>query len=432
MVRAQLFRFLFALLILGAIPLSPAPARAQTSDAAPTPVPSSSDDGVLVLNDGGVLRGRVSREGDRYVIVGTKSRVELAAGSVAVTSGSLVEAYEAQRRQMPHDTAEAHLALADWCLRYELVAEARDELDAARKLDPHSGKLQLLERRMAVASRSAGAKKAADDSATDDKLQTTTDVARLDALAAALPAGAVERFTRKVQPLLVNSCTTSGCHQVGGTQTFQLDRAVLHGLSNRRTTLTNLEATLALVNHDAPQLSPLLTIPRTEHAELKQPLLGPRLEQQYRQLEEWVAVVTGSKLPDEPNSDLAKAAADSGAKRMTAAERRSKIEAGRVALSEAKPFRVDSATTADAAGAKRGDAPTDPPLSGADSTIVKQAIFDEPGPFEQLRQRARQTPVLKSWEPKDAFDPEIFNRQYSNAANADKATANAADSVPAH
>ena len=180
----------------------------------------------------------------------------------------------------------------------------------------------------------------------------------LEAVAAKLPAGVVERFARKVQPLLVNNCTTSGCHQPSGAQNFQLDRAVLHGLSNRRTTLRNLVATLELVNRDAPKLSPLLAIPSGSHGGMKRSILGPRQEEQLRQLVDWVAMVTGAGLPP---------------------------------------------TVADQPAGTVPD--------------VVPASFDE-APSTALMHPLRHGTELAPWQPKDAFDPEIFNRQTDETAAA--------------
>jgi hypothetical protein len=47
---------------------------------------------------------------------------------------------------------------------------------------------------------------------------------------------------------------------------------------------------------------------------------------------------------------------------------------------------------------------------------VVQASYDEPLPFAELRQRKRPTVQLRAWQPKDDFDPEIFNRQSVQAA----------------
>ena len=101
----------------------------------------------------------------------------------------------------------------------------------------------------------------------------------------------LELFTRKVQPVLVNNCTASKCHQPGGRQSFQLDRALLRGEANRRTTMQNLSATLALVDRAHPEVSPLLTVPRQTHGGMTGPVFGPRQEQAFKHLADWVALV---------------------------------------------------------------------------------------------------------------------------------------------
>src|SRR5689334_17291500 len=134
MLRAD-FRFLMMLVSFG-LGTSIAPTRcvaAEDGDAATVVASVAPDDSVLVLNDGGVLRGHVMHEGDHYVVSGAKSRLEVATSNVALVSGSLVEAYVAQQRQLPRNTAEAHLGLADWCLRYNLLPQAERELADARQ-----------------------------------------------------------------------------------------------------------------------------------------------------------------------------------------------------------------------------------------------------------------------------------------------------------
>jgi hypothetical protein len=386
-------------------------ARSRVGAAEPNGmVGISSDDrskeGVVLLNDGGVLRGRVALEGDRYIVTDAKSRVEVSANKVALACESMTAAYDQQRRQLPYETTESHLGLADWCLRYDMLPQAAQELADARRLDPRNVKLDLLQRRFDVATQAAAPRKAVEEAADESNQQSAEEVARLEAIAAQLPSGAVERFTRKVQPILVNNCTTSGCHQVAGKQVFQLDRAVLHGLSNRRSTLSNLAATLALVNRSAPQTSPMLSIPRADHADMKQPILGSRQDAQFRQLEEWVSLVTGTPMPEEEKLAATKPGVDASGKRGSAAKRRGKTSPIQTARTEVKPPAADEPST--------GAASAEPAASG-----VVQAGYDEPLPFQQLRERKRSAPQLKSWEPKDAFDPEIFNRQYPSSNSAE-------------
>jgi hypothetical protein len=185
----------------------------------------------------------------------------------------------------------------------------------------------------------------------------------------------VEKFTRKVQPLLVNSCTTSGCHHPASEQSFQLDRAVLHGLSNRRSTLRNLVATLELVNRDAPQQSDLLAIPRRTHGGMQRPLIGPRQEAQLVQLVDWIGMVTETAVAAEPP------------------------------IADAQPVPVPAATPM-----KLRERPPrfiDDPVIPANFEEMESLVSKRPNRFGA---------ELKPWAPKDEFDPEIFNRQAHDAA----------------
>ena len=268
---------------------------------AETPLPTSNEgaEGVLVLQSGGVLVGRVSHDGERYVVAGPQSQLSVAATDVAFACRSMDEAYQEKRQRMisPASTAAAHLELAEWCLRYNLTSQAAEEIEAARKLEPNHPKLSLVERRLVVATRPPTTIAHNGSQTKSGMAKSSAELDQLRAMARVLPDEAVERFTRKVQPVLVNNCTTSGCHRPNGEQEFQLDRAMLHDMGNRRTTLRNLEATLALVDHATPQLSPLLSVPRSPHGGSKQPLLGVRQEQQFQQLVDWVALVTNTEAP---------------------------------------------------------------------------------------------------------------------------------------
>ena len=108
---------------------------------------------------------------------------------------------------------------------------------------------------------------------------------------AQLPEGALEQFTRHFQPLLVNNCTASGCHQSGGDRTFQLNRDLLHGMADQRSTRENLAAVLSAIDRQAPASSPLLTAALEPHAGQPMPLLGGRHAQRAEDLQAWVNLV---------------------------------------------------------------------------------------------------------------------------------------------
>jgi hypothetical protein len=332
---------------------------------------------VLVLRDGGVLSGTVTRDGDRFVVTRAGSEIQVKQSDVLAACRSLEEAYDQRRKQISRPSAESHLSLAEWCLRHDLPRQAAREMVDARGFEPRHPWLALLERRLAAASHTRSRDRSAPPVGQTTESAASNAKADQSAMAAEeLPNGVVERFTRKIQPILVNSCTTSGCHQRGGAQAFQLDRALLHGLANRRTTTQNLAATLALVDRGQPHLSPLLTVPRRTHGGLRGPVFGPRQAPAFAHLVDWVARVT-----QPPASAPEVISADE---------------------------QITDRTV----------------LSNAESESVVQADFEEtrndrqPGNKDrddsQFRPRAKQRlqygARLQPWQPKDAFDPGIFNR----------------------
>jgi hypothetical protein len=342
--------------------------RAGAAEPAAYSASSPPEEGVLVVHGGGVLEGTITRVGDRYRVARDHGQLDVAADRVTFVCRSRAEAYERQRQELPRDNAEAHLRLAEWCLRYDLVPQAAEELTEVRRLDPRHPQLALVERRLDVANQAASRVGRVDESHQSVAPQFDRgEMQRLEAAVADLPPGVVERFARKVQPLLVNNCTTAGCHQPSGKQEFQLDRAVLYGLTNRRTTLRNLTAALALVDRARPQASPLIVVPRESHGGMARPIFGPRQEDQLRQLVDWVALVT--------DSDVAET--------VTAADQRT--------VRRGKP----------------SDRMTHLPAA---NSAVRPASHETEAATLRPKQPLRYGTEMTAWQPKDPFDPEIFNR----------------------
>jgi hypothetical protein len=178
----------------------------------------------------------------------------------------------------------------------------------------------------------------------------------------------VERFARKIQPMLVNNCTNAGCHQPGSGQSFQLDRGLLHGTANRRSTMANLTATLGLIDRNQPAKSALLTTPRRAHGGLNEAILGPNDDRLVEQLIDWVTLVT-------------------------------------------KPSGKESV-----ANSPPNEAPIDRQVAigGAGNGVVPVAYAEQPGRSEAYAKPRYGAELQPAWQPKDEFDPEIFNRHTRN------------------
>src|SRR3954454_16804690 len=271
--------------------------RAEDISAAPT-AHANDDIRYLMLQDGGLVEGRITPAADWYIVARPGVEMQGAKSRVTFTCRTLEEAYAHRREQINDQKPEPHLALAEWCLRYGLLDSAEQELAEARRLESDHPRLALLERRLErMRSQPAATPKVTTSSKAH--VANANEPAIKSSPTIDLPDGVVVRFTRKVQPILVNSCTASACHQPGGRQSFQLDRAILRGEANRRSTMHNLEATLALVDRESPEQSPLLVIGRKKHGGMAGPIFGPRQEQAFKHVTDWVALVAPRNHPAE-------------------------------------------------------------------------------------------------------------------------------------
>lgn len=333
---------------------------------------------VIVLRNGNVLRGAVEQAGEYLRITSAGSEVHLRSRDVDFLSPSVTAAYEQLRTRNDPPTALGHMQLAAWCVRQELWEPAQIELASARQLEPNHPRLAIMEQTLDHLRKVANepprpASEAAPDRNSDSVKSATEETATL---LADLPKEALEDFTRRVQPILVNNCTTSGCHQINGPQNFQLNRDLLHGMANRRSTLRNLTATLALIDSDQPPESQLLAIASASHGGRVTPPLPPHQRELHKRLEDWAWLVAGKK-PPKPKTPDAKVQLAGGTAR--------------------KPGTVVPASATE---------PTEEEIEAA-----VQAAFGHEEPAASSRPTVRVGAQLKQWIPRDEFDPEIFNRQ---------------------
>ena len=316
----------------------------------------------VLLENGSVVSGETRRDGDSVVVrVSAGGEVRLRSSDVAVVRPSLIEVYDwlrAERSQGAVAT-EDHLDLAEWCLRNSLWPQASRELLDARSLDPGSERVALLERRLMMLSKPRPASEL--PAATTAKEVEQQGAASEDVPPVALPADGLERFAKRIQPVLVNNCTTGGCHRAGEGGGFELDRRPLHGYGDARSTRHNLRTALAAIDLNSPAMSPLLIAARGPH-EGSTPIRGPRREEVLRRLDAWVESIAAVQ----PAVALAPPPV---------------IQAGLQAASYQEPVEAETELPEE-----RPEAP-----------------------------RIERGGLLRSVEASDEFDPEVFNRRFRRA-----------------
>lgn len=387
---------------------------------------------LLLLKNGSVLSGQVTLVGEYYRLVNEGSELRLRTTEVAHIASSRGELYTWRRSLLQNPTLDDHLTLAEWCAREGLFAEAARELLDARTRDARSPRVAYAERRLQHAWRSAQAPQIAersqrlDTQIADQKMAESARSAERLRLMQTLPEGALEHFTRRVQPILVNNCTTSGCHQTGSDASFQLSRSILHGRGDRRSTFTNLAAVLSAIDREHVEASPLLRAAGGPHAGAPLGLLTGRQQGLLDEVAEWARLV----------SDPAAAAVTE-----PAAPTRANHAAGFASMvgggfrQPPPPYQSLPAPATPSAPSAGFDSPTAEQPADYD---VAAATYEAPMPGNHVpssdaRDVVRSADYEQSYEPlppgrtlrglknaqaapRDEFDPEVFNRQYRQAS----------------
>ncbi|NLE36895.1 MAG: hypothetical protein GX621_02610 [Pirellulaceae bacterium] len=358
----------------------------QASPSSPSGAPRQ---GVVVLHGGQVFAGRVTRAGDIYHVVLSNGEIRLRANQVAFHCESLQEAYQRRRETIRAGHVESHLEMARWCRHNGLFDEGLRELGDAAAVDPGNPWIPHLERSLRAAAQHYETPELGDEPA-KALGPTSSD---LDRMVRQLSPQSVAAFTSAVQPLLLNSCATGGCHGPNSESQFRLMRGREGGSPSRRVTQRNLHATLEWIDHEQPEASPLLTEAIRAHGKAGQAAFTDKDAMKFRQIAQWVHGIA------------------------------------RTAPSEmAGPKTIDSRGLAEARAMTAG--PVEPSRETRDSQadfLVSQAGFSEhPSegiPFDQppatngaipepTRSPVKRGADIERFVPADPFDPEIFNRRH--------------------
>jgi hypothetical protein len=327
--------------------------------------------GVLVLRTGTVLRGEIVRVGDRYLVtLSGNDEVGVPVAHVQMHCASLDEAYERKRALLPVPAgASDHLQLADWCLRYELLASAAEQLMAAQSLAPDDPAPALFEKRLRLA-----AQRPPQHPRGGEVTELPTPPAARDQTARPLAPGTVEQFTSTIQPLLINRCGAGACHGSPANASFSLIFPQGSRVLPRRFTQRNLQTALELLDHETPERSPLLQMATTAHGGAASAALSPQDVTPLRHLVRWVHHSAGHTWSETSRPQAT--AAGPGPPQAVAAPRL-------------------------APSAPEGAAPLDDDWA-------------PPATTDQLVQPVQHTETVPAQFPqgRDPFDPEVFNRRY--------------------
>jgi hypothetical protein len=366
--------------------------------AAAPPLGLTPREGLLLLRNGEVLRGRVARVGEHYHVTLPEGEIRVKPDEMEFFCQDLDEGYRLKREALT-DGAAGHVRLADWCLKHALNGYAARELADAIALDPEQPGIRGLTRKLELA-REAPVKE--EPSA---PLPAAVPVADLDQLVASLPQGAMSMFTDTVQPLLSNHCGSAGCHGQAYREGFRLLRMPGSRVPSRRLTQRNLYATMQIVDREESDASPLLTKALEPHGGVAAPVFASEETLKYRQIAAWVRYVAA---PDEPQPrTLSESRPHLGSMRAIRRPGEADEPADDEAVSD--DASEDSADLSAAGEATLGQSP----LPGEAGDRAPDANDDGPALDEATTEAAdRRSQRRGPSQSDDPFDPSPYNERF--------------------
>jgi hypothetical protein len=336
--------------------------------------------GLLVLRNGQILEGEITRAGDYYVVtLGATGEIRLPAAEVEGRFGSMDDAYRAKRDALPDRGADPHLDLAEWCLRHNLKRHCAEQLIAAMRKEPAHPKIRELEQRLTLSAQGPPPASA--------KLPTTSATVgaeQLEETIRSLPSASVEKFSGVVQPLLLNRCGAGQCHGPNSKAQLRLLKPPAGQVASQRFTQRNLYAVLQQIDQAHPEASPLLVMPQRRHGTALSAVFDKHNQKQLEELTAWVKGTFPTRTVAQPAS-----------------------------IGSARPATLSQPAPANTSG---------------QSPAPAAAEEDEqyPGEGETSRRIEAKRPDLSSpvaggpaavFVPRDPYDAEIFNRRFEKPAD---------------
>ncbi len=188
----------------------------------------------VLLTNGNVLRGTAQVSGDLVILHrGDGSELKIRSTDVAYSAYDLRDVYR-YRISRRNDRTPAMISDdAHWCLRQGLLDEAEIELKKLEAADSGYPTMGRLKRQLSVARNPSTAASSTSEPASATATASHTEPIKHEPPTANLSgvsSQSLVEFTSRLQPMLIKSCGTTGCHRTGGETQWQLSH---FGLSTR-------------------------------------------------------------------------------------------------------------------------------------------------------------------------------------------------------
>ncbi|MDD3585667.1 MAG: hypothetical protein PHQ75_00675 [Thermoguttaceae bacterium] len=379
----------------------------------------------LLTRQGFVWEG-VIEQGDKTLYVKLPDQsggVTISRLDVLCIAGSKEELFEYRRVQVNQADIGEVIKLADWGVRHQLTLPAiallqsiAQTADASVRdmLNKKISQLQYIEKIRLDSLKHkpipARPEQSGEESRRSEQLRQTEQWGRT------IPLAVQDRFLKKIQPVLFRHCSSEGCHRESSKELdFVLYQSVIRS-SKRVNGLKNLRSVLVRVNLASPQASRILNHPpiTDRHGKPCYPFgNAPDSLKDYETFVDWIGGLSGLLSPSDiraAGEERPLTAPSQGPSTGTPPNMQNVPDTGNVATP------VLPVTGVPAASAPAAEAPVTveqtqsmiQPATGL--TADGQKFLDSQRQAQEEHKRRMGAPTIA--DPKDAFDPILFNRRY--------------------
>lgn len=363
-------------------------------------VPKPLENGVAILRrNGDALFGSIEQNGSMVVVRGKDFEVRIPAKDIELVVQDLDEAYRIKAEKVTDVFADPHLSLAQWLIRRGMLVHARTEIDVAKSIEPNHRKIADLERKLQAAR---AAERTTKTEAPRPMVMIGHD--RIKAALREAPSAARSQFATSIHPILVSRCNSTGCHDASGSRGFVLVPPGPGRNPPEKLVERNLYYAWLQINPEAPDESPLLTVPRSPHGGAESPVFEDAADPQLQALTRWANLVARAPTPvvkvaslDSKSFNRKNRLRDAIANNVPVEEEREAPAGPDEAVQERDPHIRNSVRAAEVA--------REPLESSLDSPSARPNS-------ESTKRSSQASKKTSAFRPRDAFDPEIFNRKY--------------------
>lgn len=263
----------------------------------------------LLLTSGQLIPGIISQDGSQYSVVQRVGVMQFPQKRVEGVFSSVRDAYDYRVQQLPDRDYDERMKLAHWCLKMNLIAEAKDQLRDIAEHNPNNRQARAMlvsieqaatraairqrdpEIRQTRAEEMADPRPGALDSAVIRRALRELGISNLPVifdLPVPVAIKRAEEFGRYINPLLQVNCAK--CHNGDYDGPFQLVPTKSRADRTPEALRANLDATLRLVDPKNPTHSELLssTLRAHGHGPRPRPIFPGSNDPTYQILAAWV------------------------------------------------------------------------------------------------------------------------------------------------